>query len=176
MSIAYLLSGSNQGDRSGNLQKAVSYLRSLAGVVSTCSPVFESPAWGFEHPTPFLNQALELHTELPPLDLLKVILGIEKKCGRIRTGSGGYEARTLDIDILLYDQVVLDIAELTIPHPRLHLRRFALLPLSSIAGDLVHPQMDKSISELLSECPDKSPVERFDTCCCNCGKEQEGKA
>jgi len=173
MSIAYLLSGSNQGDRSGNLRKAVAYLRNLAGEITKCSAVFESPAWGFEHPSPFLNQALELKTELPPANMLRLILGIEKECGRMRSETGGYEARTLDIDILLFNDQVVETPELSIPHPRLHLRRFALLPLSEIAGEIHHPHLGKTISELLADCPDTSNVKRFEDCCCECchGKE-----
>lgn len=173
MSIAYLLSGSNQGNRSKNLQKAVSYLDDLAGEVSKCSPVFESPAWGFDHPTPFLNQALELKTSLSPDELLKSILQIEEKCGRLRAEGGGYEARTLDIDILFFDDLVIDTAELTIPHPRLHLRRFALLPLSLIAGELIHPTLDKPISELLMACPDTAHVSQIEDSCCACRKKEE---
>jgi len=173
MSIAYLLSGSNQGDRSKNLQKAVSYLGDLAGEVSKCSPVFESPAWGFDHPTPFLNQAMELQTSLSPHDLLKIILQIEEKCGRIRTQDSGYEARTLDVDILFFDDLVIDTADLTIPHPRLHLRRFALLPLSLIAGELIHPTLFKPITKLLMACPDTAHVSQIEDCCCNCRKKEE---
>jgi 2-amino-4-hydroxy-6-hydroxymethyldihydropteridine diphosphokinase len=173
MSIAYLLSGSNEGDRSGNLQKARSHLRNLAGEIRKCSPVFESPAWGFEHPTHFLNQALELHTALSAEDLLKTILRIEEECGRVRSETGGYEARTLDIDILFFDCMVIASPELTIPHPRLHLRRFALLPLSRIAGELMHPTLDKSITELLMACPDATHVSQIEDCCCACREKEE---
>jgi 2-amino-4-hydroxy-6-hydroxymethyldihydropteridine diphosphokinase len=176
MSIAYLLSGSNQGERSEYLQKAVLHLSDLAGEVTKCSPLFESPAWGFEHPSPFLNQAVELKTMLSPEELLEAILGIEAACGRVRNGAGGYEARTLDIDILFYDNVIINTPKLSIPHPRLHLRRFALLPLSFIAGEADHPGLGKSVTELLTECTDTSRVEIFEYSCCNCSKEKEGTA
>lgn len=173
MSIAYLLTGSNQGDRQGYLQQAVSYLNKLAGKVTKCSPVYESPAWGFEHPSPFLNQALELQTDLSPIELLHEILTIENKCGRLRQDLDRYEARTLDIDILFFDNLVLDSKELVVPHPRLHLRRFGLLPLSIIAGDLVHPVHGKTIIALLSTCNDKSEVSEFAACICGCSTEPE---
>lgn len=159
MSIAYLLSGSNLGNRAGNLQRAVSFIQRGAGNIS-CSPVYESPSWGFEHPIPFLNQVIELQTSLSPSSLLHMLLKIERECGRTRSGNG-YEARTLDIDILFYDDIIIDSAELSIPHPRLHLRRFALMPLSVIAPDLKHPVTGKSIRELLNECPDDSIVTEF---------------
>jgi len=173
MSTAYLLTGSNEGDRTGNLQKAVLNLRDLAGNISRCSPVFESPAWGFDHPTPFLNQALELKTTMSPHGLLKIILQIEEKCGRVRSGTGGYEARTLDIDILFYDDLVIDTPELTLPHPRLHLRRFALKPLSLIAGKHLHAKIGRTVAELLSECPDTGPVDLFGEYSNSCNREKE---
>jgi 2-amino-4-hydroxy-6-hydroxymethyldihydropteridine diphosphokinase len=161
MSIAYLLSGSNQGDRSRNLINAISYINKLAGELIECSPLFESPAWGFDHPTPFLNQALKLKTSLDPEALLQTLLLIEIKCGRVRNNNGQYAARTLDIDILFYDDSIIETEGLEIPHPRVHLRRFALIPLSAIAPQLIHPGLGKSVQDLLLECPDKSIVRKF---------------
>ena len=160
MSIAYLLSGSNLGDRAANLQSAMSLIREHAGNITVCSPVYESPSWGFEHPVPFLNQAIEIETSLSAESLLSTLHQIERKCGRKRSGDG-YAARTLDIDILFYDDIIIDTADLSIPHPRLQLRRFALLPMSVIAPGLQHPVLGKSISELLHECPDDSIVTEF---------------
>jgi len=160
MSIAYLLSGSNLGDRAANLQSAMALIMEHAGKITGYSAVFESPAWGFEHPAPFLNQAIEIETSLSAELLLSTLLGIERKCGRKRSG-GGYEARTLDIDILFYDDIIIETADLSIPHPRLQLRRFALLPMSVIAPGLQHPLLGKSIRELLDECPDDSIVTEF---------------
>jgi len=158
MSIAYLLSGSNQGDRIKNLQSAITYINKLAGEIIKCSSIFESPAWGFDHPSPFLNQAIKLKTVLEPEALLQTLLSIEASCGRLRNDSDKYEARTLDIDILFYDDMVIDSEGLKIPHPRGHLRRFALLPLSEIAAGLIHPLMKKNIQELLDVCQDESIV------------------
>jgi len=175
MSIAYLLSGSNQGDRPGNLQKAISKIRELAGEITNCSPVFESPSWGFDHPSPFLNQAIEIDTGLSPMELLECVLDIENKCGRQRNRIDEYEARTLDIDILFYEDLILDTPQLTIPHPRLQMRRFALLPLSTIAGHLQHPRLNTSIDSLLQHCPDDSIVVQYEKCNCGCCKEKEDR-
>ncbi len=161
MSIAYLLSGSNQGDRSRNLLDAISNINKMAGEIVECSPLFESPAWGFDHPSPFLNQAIKLKTSLEATALLQTLLLIESKCGRVRNSTGQYEARTLDIDILFYDDIIIDTDGLVIPHPRVHLRRFALTPLSAIAPQLIHPVTGKSIQEMLLECQDDSTVTEF---------------
>jgi len=161
MSIAYLLSGSNQGDRAAILQSANDYISEIAGDILHCSPMFESPPWGFDHPTSFINQAIKLQTPLEPQALLELLLEIENKCGRVRNAGPGYQARTLDIDILFYDDRIIKTAELDIPHPSLHIRRFTLLPLSRIAPDLKHPVLGKSITELLNECKDNGMVNEY---------------
>ncbi|RLD76293.1 MAG: 2-amino-4-hydroxy-6-hydroxymethyldihydropteridine diphosphokinase [Bacteroidetes bacterium] len=173
MSIAYLLSGSNLGDRAGNLQSAITYIGKLAGEIVECSSVFESSSWGFDHPTPFLNQTLKVKTSLEPHELLKTLLKIEDKCGRVRRNIEEYESRTLDIDILFYDDLVIEDPDLTIPHPLLHLRRFTLLPLSTIAAGLVHPILHKSVKELLDACPDDSLVTEASNCSCSCCEKKE---
>jgi len=172
MSIAYLLSGSNMGDRREYLCNAEKAIAQSAGVIMETSPVYESPAWGFEHPTAFLNQAMKLKTTLGAHALLKAILAIESKMGRQRS-SDRYEARNIDIDILFYDEIIMDEPDLVIPHPRLHLRRFALKPLSMIAGDYKHPFMGKTVDELLSCCPDDSELNMYDNL--DYGTQMEGK-
>lgn len=157
MSTAYLLTGSNLGKREVHLKDALKDIILKAGTILRCSPVYESPPWGFEHPVPFLNQALEIATPLSPGELLNALLSIEKKHGRERK-SNGYSARSLDIDILFYENMVVNEQELQLPHPRLHLRRFALLPLADIAPRLFHPVLKKPVSELLNECTDPSRV------------------
>ncbi len=173
MSIAYLLSGSNLGDRAENLQNAITYIGKLGGEIVECSSVFESSSWGFDHPTPFLNQTLKVKTSLEPHELLKTLLKIEDKCGRIRRNIEEYESRTLDIDILFYDDLVIEDPDLTIPHPLLHMRRFTLLPLSTIAAGLVHPILHKSVKELLDACPDNSLVTEASNCSCSCYEKKE---
>jgi 2-amino-4-hydroxy-6-hydroxymethyldihydropteridine diphosphokinase len=173
MAIAFLLSGSNEGDRAGYLQSAATYLQKDAGELLACSHVYESASWGFDHPSPFLNQAIKLKTSLDPEELLKVLHRIEAMCGRDRKGDNEYSARTLDIDILFFDELVMESQELTLPHPRLHLRRFALKPLTEIASDHIHPLFEKSISQLLEECSDDGVVMKFRECR-SCYKKEEG--
>ena len=164
MSIVYLLSGSNLGNRWENLCNAVAAIKQLTGEITHLSPVYESPAWGFDHPKAFLNQAIQLTTKLSPNAILQSILDIETRLGRKRNNAG-YEARIIDIDILFYDNLIIDTKDLIIPHPRLHERRFALLPLLAIDAGFVHPVMNKNINEMLEACHDQSPVYEY--------KEQE---
>jgi 2-amino-4-hydroxy-6-hydroxymethyldihydropteridine diphosphokinase len=175
MGIAYLLTGSNEGDRAGYLQSAATQLRQVAGKLLQCSDIYESASWGFEHPSPFLNQAIKLETILDPNELLEILLQIEARCGRTRTNDEGYEARTLDIDILFYDDLVIETQDLDIPHPRLHQRRFTLKPMVEIAPDYVHPLLKKSISQLLEECPDESVVMKYRVCR-SCYRKEAGGA
>lgn len=160
MSIAYILSGSNLGQREKLLKLALKSLERDAGKLVAVSSVFESPAWGFDHPKQFLNQAIELSTKLSAHELLNSILLIEKELGRKRK-SKLYEARTIDIDILFYDDQIIDDVDLVVPHPRLHERRFALLPMLELAPDHVHPVFDKSIHELYNVCTDESVVKPY---------------
>jgi len=160
MSIAYLLLGSNLGNRREYLCNATEAIKKAAGDILQISKIYESPAWGFDHPSAFLNQALKLGTSLEASSLLKAILGIEGDLGRQRSGNN-YEARSIDIDILFYDDIIMNKPELIVPHPRLQLRRFALKPLSAIAGDYMHPSLKKTVNELLHDCPDDSVVRLY---------------
>jgi len=153
---AYLLLGSNLGDRAALLAEARAQLAAVAGSITAQSAIYETAAWGKEDQPAFLNQALALRTTLTPRELLECCLATERAAGRERRERWG--SRTLDVDILLYDNAVLDEPGLTLPHPRLAERRFALLPLAEIAGQLQHPTLHQSISELLSRCPDPLPV------------------
>lgn len=160
MGLAYLLTGSNLGNRWQHISDALASIGRMAGEVTAFSSVYESPAWGFRHPIPFLNQAIRLRTDLLPRELLDLLIEIESQMGRKRKGNG-YEARNIDIDILLYDNLVMEEEGLVIPHPRMHLRRFALLPLADIDEDIYHPGFRRNIQTLLETCPDKSGIELF---------------
>lgn len=152
---AYILSGSNLGDREANLEFA---LISLAeeGTVTNSSSCFETEPVGYSDQPWFLNQAIELKTSLTPSELLKACLKIETLRGRIRTFPNA--PRTLDLDILLYGDAVIEEPGLIIPHPRLPERRFALEPLAQIAPTAIHPVLKKSIRSLLETCPDQAKV------------------
>lgn len=158
MHQAYLLLGSNQGDRTSYLNQARERLKTL-GSIRQCSSFYETAAWGFTEQPAFLNQALLLETELEPLMLLASILHIEQNLGRERKER--YGPRTLDIDILLYDNLIFQHERLTIPHPELTNRRFALTALSEIAGTAVHPVFKRTLDELLTQCSDSLAVTRL---------------
>lgn len=154
---AYLLLGSNLGDRVVTLHRALVALAARAGRLVAVSGVYETAAWGLEAQPAFLNQAVQLSTDLTPEQLLTACQQVEAELGRERLELWG--PRTLDVDILLYDELVQQTEQLTIPHPRLPERRFALVPLADIAARARHPQLHRSVAELLADCPDALPVE-----------------
>ena len=153
MITTYLLLGGNLGDRHANLDRAIELIEKELGEVRLKSARYETPPWGFEHPNHFLNQALEVKTELAPHDLLQAMLQIEQQIGRIRTAKPGYDARLIDIDILLYGNEVIDEVELQVPHPRMTERWFAMAPMAEIAPELKHPVRQLTMSDLLADCP-----------------------
>lgn len=157
--LAYLLLGSNLGDRAALLAAARQHLTESAGAVVAESGLYETAAWGRENQPAFLNQALAIRTWLRPEELLNACLAVEQLAGRERVEHWG--SRTLDVDILLHADEMIDQPGLTVPHPRLAERRFALVPLAEIAGSIRHPALGISIAELLAQCPDPLLVRKW---------------
>jgi 2-amino-4-hydroxy-6-hydroxymethyldihydropteridine diphosphokinase len=160
MNKAYLLTGSNMGDRLNYLNLAAEHLLLNSCNILQRSSVYETAAWGKTDQPAFLNQALLVETTMPATELLSLLLTIEKKTGRERKEKNG--PRTLDIDILLFNDHIITTLELTIPHPELQNRRFALMPLAEIAGDKKHPVIRKPINELLADCKDPLLVKQLE--------------
>jgi len=137
---ACLLLGSNVGNRELFIHRAREAICRHCGQIITLSKIYETEPWGFEAETYFLNQALLIETRLSPIALLKQCLDTEEVLGRKRTSEAErYSSRNIDIDILFYDDIVCETPELTLPHPRLHLRKFALEPLAEVAPEWRHP-------------------------------------
>ena len=156
---AYLLLGSNMGDREGFLAFGRKEIESRTGKILKTSSIYETEAWGVSDQAPYMNTALFLETGLDPESLITVFRRIEHEAGR--TDQKKYAPRTLDIDILFYDDLVMKSENLIIPHPRLHLRRFALVPLAEISPGIVHPLLNQSVEELLAACTDQLRVVRL---------------
>ncbi len=155
--VIYLLTGSNIEPRLENVNRAEALIARHIGKVIRKSSIYQSPPWGFDAETFFLNQVICVRTDLSATEVLQSILSIEKTMGRERSGKN-YSSRNIDIDLLYYGQESHDTSYLVVPHPRLHERRFTLEPLVEIADSYIHPVLGKSNLELLKSCPDRSMV------------------
>jgi len=153
--------GSNLGDRELNINKAITLIHNHLGEVISISKLYETVSWGYDDHT-YLNNVICLITKFAPLDLMTALLEIELKLGRKRSSNKGYQSRTIDLDILLIDSLVINHPKLYVPHPRMHLRRFVLKPLADIAPDWVHEVEEISISELLLKCEDQIDVKLYE--------------
>ena len=138
MAIAYLALGTNIGNKRRNMITAAALLAERVGDVLALSGFYETEPWGFQSENTFLNAALQLDTSLSPLELLKATQEIEIEMGRTQKSNGAYHDRIIDIDILLYDNLVLQTPELTLPHPLMHERLFVMEPLAEIAPNVIH--------------------------------------
>lgn len=152
MSNLYLSIGTNLGDRRSNLKTAITLISQRIGAVQAVSEVVETEPWGFQSPNAFLNQALQVTTGLNPVDALKAAQAIEREMGRtVKSHNSMYADRLIDIDLIFFDDQVIELPGLKIPHPLMHKRQFVLEPLSEIAPEIVHPLLHKTVKEMLEE-------------------------
>jgi 2-amino-4-hydroxy-6-hydroxymethyldihydropteridine diphosphokinase len=161
MNGKYLLLGTNIGNRFQNLRSALGFIEEHIGKVIKQSSIFETEAWGYRDQPAFYNQVLEIETSNTPEELLKLISEIEKKMGRARVEK--WKERLIDIDILYYDNSIIQKPELTIPHPEIHKRRFTLIPLCEISPHEIHPLLKKTNIKLLEETTDNLKVKKIKT-------------
>lgn len=159
MNIAFLLTGGNMGNRKDTLARAKEMIAEQCGAVTAASSLYETAAWGNTAQPAFLNQALKIETTLSARQLMRRLLKLEKMMGRVRKEK--YGPRIIDIDILLFNEEIHDYPLLQLPHPEMQNRRFALLPLSEIAGDVKHPVFQKTIRRLLKDCTDTLAVKKI---------------
>ena len=161
MNKVVVLLGSNLGNSKLLFQRGLNLLVEKLGKLISKSGLYESPPWGFEHENNFLNQVLVLETIYSAEDVLKVCLQIETNLGRVRKKQTGYSARVIDIDLLFVNDEVFETETLVLPHPRLHLRKFTLLPLVDLMPDFIHPRLQKDMQYLLANCKDNSIVKKI---------------
>lgn len=157
MTKLYLLLGGNLGDKKSVFAEARMILEKAIGKITAQSALYETEPWGFDSEDLFWNQVLEITTVLSPDEVLQQTQNAETGLGRIRKANQ-YASRIIDIDILFYGELIINQANLIVPHPRIQERKFTLIPLHEIAPDLIHPVFQKNIRQLLDECTDPLKV------------------
>ncbi len=153
MSKVYLSIGSNKGNRSVLINKAIDEIEKKIGKIISRTSIYQSKSWGFDS-NDFYNLSLLIDTDIEPKSLLINLKKIEKSMGR-EDIDGSYSDRFIDIDILFYDNIIIDSEDLKIPHPKIEIRKFVLVPMLEIADDYVHPILNKTIRQLDNECDDQ---------------------
>jgi 2-amino-4-hydroxy-6-hydroxymethyldihydropteridine diphosphokinase len=159
MNKTYLLLGSNMGNSRAALATAIAHIQKKIGTVTRKSSLYQTAAWGNTDQPDFLNQVIIVETILSAAEVLRTILGIEEKMGRVRTVKNA--ARVIDIDILFFNKAVIKEKDLTVPHPEIVNRRFVLIPMNELSPNLQHPVLHKTIHRLLTSCKDKLDVKKF---------------
>ena len=160
MNIVFLQLGSNLGDRELLLKDAILAIENRVGDIVNFSKVYESAPWRVEGQDNFLNQILKIKTTLLACEVLSIVLNIEEQLGRVRIEKWG--ERLIDIDIIFYNDSIIETPELCVPHKHLHERMFVLTPLHNIAPEMVHPKYNKTIEELLNMCRDTELVKEYE--------------
>jgi 2-amino-4-hydroxy-6-hydroxymethyldihydropteridine diphosphokinase len=159
---AHLLLGGNEAATLVLFKRAAELLAAQGVVIVLKSGIYSSPSWGYVSEKQYFNQAIEVLTHLLPQQLLAKVLYVEQQLGRLRDAKTvGYSDRPIDIDILLYDELILNTEALVIPHPKLPERKFALYPLVEIAPETRHPVYKCTIQQLLNDCKDNSEVNKY---------------
>ncbi|MDR2407791.1 MAG: 2-amino-4-hydroxy-6-hydroxymethyldihydropteridine diphosphokinase [Bacteroidales bacterium] len=158
MHKVYFLVGGNLNNTRHKYEQLSTLLQKKIGKIIASSQFYKSPPWGFNSPSSFINQAVCMETSLTPIRLMKETQHIERLLGRKKNKTIQYEDRSMDIDIIFYDNISWNTADLHIPHPRMHLRNFVLTPLFEICPFFVHPVMNKDITTLKKECTDDAVV------------------
>jgi len=159
MNNTYLLLGSNMGNSAELLSNAIEQIENKIGPLLLSSNLYATAAWGNTSQPDFLNQVIKVATHLAAAETLAIILSIEKNMGRIRTTKNA--PRIIDIDILFFNNEIINQSDLIVPHPEIQNRRFVLTPLQEIAPQMIHPVLNKTIEQLLSQCPDQLAVKKI---------------
>lgn len=158
----FILLGSNLGDKMRYIESAQKELENELGKLIHQSSVYESQAWGFECNSNFYNKVIVVKCDLEPAKILDITQKIEKQLGRTaKSENNNYTSRTIDIDILFYGSEIINAERLVVPHPQIQNRKFTLLPLAEICSEFIHPILNKTIAELVSECEDNCWVRKI---------------
>ena len=159
MNEVYLSIGSNEKNKKQNILSATKLLSEQCGNIVKQSAIYETPAWGFESNNSFLNIAVKIHTKLSATNLLNLILSIEKQIGRVRKKTNQpYSDRIIDIDIIFFNDEIINTENLVVPHPLMHKRLFVLKPICDINCNYKHPVLQHTITELIEFCEDDSEI------------------